>query len=818
MDKTFKKVLAVVLSLVMVVTSITVYKSTARADDGTWSITDYNVAVSGTDYVVNVWYSAYGNGDVAADPYFYSVFLDEESDGNRAIAANGWDWGKAQRHDFDTVMSTVSGNVTLTPGSTHTVIIVAYQLEDDGSYTRVDSVSQEVTIPGEEITTTAAPETTPATEGETEIVTQDEIDVDAIADWVQLNGVSKAGTKAYVSQAVAETFGNAGLRGFYDAGTSPNWNITEAMKAVPVFGFVTAGANASAVVIDGVKYANDSVNTCVGNDCVYINQNLFELPAGVSEKVFIVTAVDSVIGNGTGTFAVKIVGESAPDTSTVDISEWVEIPVSGSNAANVEGKYYMNKASYDAYVNTAIWGVYAPASSTAYHGGDCALKGDAISFANKNDVAMTAIWVDGVRYVAGSDKFHARGDSCEMALELFGADDDNIHYVAVVGGNTTTLAIKYEAPKAEVAPDQTLDEVTDWIMVGTTELANNVSADGNNYYVSEAFRNETFNYIDLFGLYTDHTTAPYHPANCTLTDAVYVSAIPSAAGTMKSVWIDGVKYASGTENCYIDGDQIHLAQSLFALPAGETEKTFAVTVRTDSADYTYALKVAVAPEEETTQPSVTKYNVTVDGKAAAEVEEGQTYTLPTEAAYGYFDGTNMYKAGATVTVNSDMAFTSVNDLSVTVAQGAGIKLDGANTSGIRFQAAVASSNMDAVASDAITEGMLITANNIFENNDSVMDLTSTYTLKNIPNSGWYNGVTGTYCGSIVNIVESNYIRNFIARAYVTVNYADGETVTVYSGMSSVRSIQYVAAAIKGAGYSGIDEAYKSIIDTFAAAN
>ena len=222
--------------------------------------------------------------------------------------------------------------------------------------------------------------------------------------------------------------------------------------------------------------------------------------------------------------------------------------------------------------------------------------------------------------------------------------------------------------------------------------------------------------------------------------------------------------------------------------------------------------------EEATQPAVTKYNVTVDGKAATEVEEGQTYTLPTEAVYGYFDGTNMYKAGATVTVNSDMAFTSVNDLSVTVAQGAGIKLDGANTSGIRFQATVASSNMDAVASDAITEGMLITANDIFENNDSVMDLTSTYTLKNIPNSGWYNGVTGTYCGSIVNIVESNYIRNFIARAYVTVNYVDGETVTVYSGMSSVRSIQYVAAAIKDAGYPGIDEAYKSIIDTFAAAN
>ncbi len=66
-------------------------------------------------------------------------------------------------------------------------------------------------------------------------------------------------------------------------------------------------------------------------------------------------------------------------------------------------------------------------------------------------------------------------------------------------------------------------------------------------------------------------------------------------------------------------------------------------------------------------------------------------------------------------------------------------------------------------------------------------------------------------------MESNYIKNFIARAYVTVNYEDGSSTTVYSNMSDVRSIQYVATAIKNAGYPDIAEVYKSVIDTFAAA-
>ncbi len=202
---------------------------------------------------------------------------------------------------------------------------------------------------------------------------------------------------------------------------------------------------------------------------------------------------------------------------------------------------------------------------------------------------------------------------------------------------------------------------------------------------------------------------------------------------------------------------------------------------------------------------------TVDG-TEAEVIDGKV-TLG-DATYGYYCDGKMYKAGSVVEVTEDMAFTSVNSLSVDVAEGAGIRVDG--TAGIRFRATVTTDNETALASDAITEAMLITANDLYQN---FGELTTDcdYTKLTVNNTGWYNDTVGTYCGSVVNIVESNYIRKFIARAYVTVNYTDGTSVTVYSGYTGIRSIKQVAAAVIEAGYQGLDDTQKALVDTYAAA-
>ncbi len=205
------------------------------------------------------------------------------------------------------------------------------------------------------------------------------------------------------------------------------------------------------------------------------------------------------------------------------------------------------------------------------------------------------------------------------------------------------------------------------------------------------------------------------------------------------------------------------------------------------------------------------YNISIDG-VEESIEEGEMYTLPDDAEYGYYYDGKMYAPNSKVEIIEDMAFTAVNELSVSMANGAGIRYAG--SAGIRFQASVASDNMDAVASDAITEGTLITANDIYEAKGTPLTLTSDYTKLDVKNSGWFKGEVGTYCGSICDVVESNYIRNFTARAYVTVNYENADAVTVYSSMGPVRSISQVAAAVKAAGYPGIAAENQPIIDSF----
>lgn len=209
------------------------------------------------------------------------------------------------------------------------------------------------------------------------------------------------------------------------------------------------------------------------------------------------------------------------------------------------------------------------------------------------------------------------------------------------------------------------------------------------------------------------------------------------------------------------------------------------------------------------EPEQEDYKVTVDNEEVSVVDNKVTLG---NAAYGYFCDGKMYAPNSEVTVETDMVFTSVNELSVTMADGAGIRYIG--TAGIRFQSTVLSDNMDAVASNAITEGTLITANDIYEAKGTDLTLTSDYTKLDVVNSGWYQDTVGTYCGSICDVVESNYIRNFTARAYVTINYENGDAVTVYSSMGPVRSISQVASAVKAAGYIGIAEEYQSTIDSF----
>lgn len=228
------------------------------------------------------------------------------------------------------------------------------------------------------------------------------------------------------------------------------------------------------------------------------------------------------------------------------------------------------------------------------------------------------------------------------------------------------------------------------------------------------------------------------------------------------------------------------------------------------------------------------YTVTINGTKAGSAEPGDTYTLPTEAKYGYYDTVNkvIYKAGSVITVNDDVNLVSITDVSVKMYNGAAIRIDANQETpgGIRFKASVDVTCGVAEYKNEITNkvqaGTLITTKDILDaKNDveyNVENVNNIGKVLDVKNTGWLDESTHSYSASLIKIVKANYGRYFVAKAYVKVPYKNAASEYVYSAdggsyaNSVERSISDVAKAIKGNGeYDGItDDTIKSLIDSF----
>lgn len=228
------------------------------------------------------------------------------------------------------------------------------------------------------------------------------------------------------------------------------------------------------------------------------------------------------------------------------------------------------------------------------------------------------------------------------------------------------------------------------------------------------------------------------------------------------------------------------------------------------------------------------YTVTINGTKVGSAEPGDTYTLPTEAKYGYYDTVNkvIYKAGSVITVNDDVNLVSITDVSVKMYNGAAIRIDANQETpgGIRFKASVDVTCGVAEYKNEITNkvqaGTLITTKDILDaKNDveyNVENVNNIGKVLDVKNTGWLDESTHSYSASLIKIVKANYGRYFVAKAYVKVPYKNVASEYVYSAdggsyaNSVERSISDVAKAIKGNGeYDGItDDTIKSLIDSF----
>lgn len=261
---------------------------------------------------------------------------------------------------------------------------------------------------------------------------------------------------------------------------------------------------------------------------------------------------------------------------------------------------------------------------------------------------------------------------------------------------------------------------------------------------------------------------------------------------------------------------------LFGLMLGYVDNT-----KSDAAEITVS---NVSLKGYTNKPTK---NVTIDGNVKETVAPGDTYTLPTEAKYGYYDTVNkvIYKAGSEITVNDDVNLVSITDVSVKMYNGAAIRIAAKEETpgGIRFKASVDVTCGVAEYKNEITNkvqaGTLITTKDILDAKKdveyNVENVNNIGKVLDVKNTGWLDEGTHSYNASLIRIVKANYDRYFVAKAYVEVPYKNAASEYVYSAdgdsyaNSVERSISDVAKAISNGGYDGItDGTIKSLINSF----
>lgn len=306
--------------------------------------------------------------------------------------------------------------------------------------------------------------------------------------------------------------------------------------------------------------------------------------------------------------------------------------------------------------------------------------------------------------------------------------------------------------------------------------------------------------------------------------AVDVFAFVAKDGWPTAVVINGIRYLNAKANTlvYVGNDCVYINQSLLTIPEGQNTADYVITPEGSNGTPTFVLQLR---KDE-------RFTVSINGNDTEKVEANKTYTLPIEENVEYYyNNGKIYKPGTEVEITKDIDFVTINNISVNLTNGAAIRIDDNQAGGIRFKADVdVTCGVDSEKNNiinAVQTGILLTtqdkldkANNAELNIDNIETIGK---VLNIENKGWFNDKVGSYCASLVNIVEANYPRTFVARAYIKVTSNDGVDY-VYSqdngdeySKSVIRTIKGIANSIfkDKTEFNGYSDDEKSLIKKFA---
>lgn len=816
--KRMKKVLSIVLSLAMILTSITVYNTkTAKADDAD-SATPVGVGVTAS-VVNNMINASWSQPDVEfASLAFFINYADDNiklDSAHWAKAANGWCWTAVnpteKRTEISSVTKSNDNSIKVLEGGTF-VITVQY-LDAEGNVVATGT-SNAVTT--EKLTNTDLNlkveryETGKAYLGWSIIGGAEKYEV-YNADTNELMKTANNGTDKWTDVAIKQgvTY-NLVVKAIDENGEeiAITNNTTTAYQANKNMSLaVSYNGNIATLkwteITNVSKYkvydGDDEIAELDANVKEYVMSDLVEnVEHNITIKAFDEAGNEITITNNTKTVVYSTTSKAPTEHTKADFSNSLWTTLS-TKAGTVDNTYSINS---DNTLSTGVWyGIYAPHSKAAYHGERtaCILSDDAASFTFQQR-NVTSAWINGNEYANPSNALNCQGDCTEISTEYLNAGI-NVITLVLSDGTYITFGIKVAEPLGVDATAEATQDTIDPSTVTEWKKMNGTTANGSKVYKDSSVTTSTNGSLD--GCYE----AGKMP-NWNLTEIIKAKDVFGVVrGGTDTVIIDGVEYINAKDarstKVYIGKDCIYVDSTLLDAPAGETQ--YHMITLTGGTALTFILKV-VGPEKKN------EYTVTVDNKATT-VEEGENNYTFGSAEYGYFDVNNnvIYKSGTTITVTENMEFTSINTLSIEATKGVGIRF--ADPSGLRFKATITTDNKTALNSDAITEGFLITTNDIYTENGFNGKVLK---VENKPEDGkkWFNDEEGTYCGSVVNIVD--YTRKFVAKAYVTINYVNADAETLESDVVGYKSISGVANYIIDNGFIGnYDEKAQALINKFA---
>ena len=821
MNKTLKKLLSVVLTLAMIVTSITVYNTTAKAEgEGTL---DIKVTASVVNNMIN---ASWSEPDVTFEKlaFFINEADNVQLDSNHwAVAANDWCWTEKTPTKKETTLETVSksNDKTIDVSKGGTFVITVQYLDANGKVvatgtsnpvTTVVNTNTDLNLKVERYETGVAYLKWSLIGGAVkyEVYNADTNELiktidSSTANWTNVT-INQGVTYNLEVKAIDENGDEIAITN----NTTTAYQANTDMKLAVSYNSNVATLTWTEITnVDKYKvYDSDKlIGTLEADAKEYVINNLVENEEhNITIKAFDANGAEITITNNTRTVVYTTESRAPGEHTNADFSNasWEKL---STKAGTVDNRYYINS---NHTLSQAVWyGIYAPHSGAAYHNERTAcILGDATSFTfQQRDV--TSVWINGKEYANPSTALNCQGDCTEVSTEFL-KKGINVVTIVMSDNTTNTFGIKVEEPLAvdatAPATQDTIDPATvaEWTqMAGTT-------ANGSKVFRDATVTTSTNGGMD--GCYAANASAKWN-----ITDIMNAKAVFGVVreGT-DSVIIDGVEYINAKDarstKVYIgsnNSDCIYVDATLLDAPVGETQ--YHMITLTGGTALTFILKVE-GPEA--------TYKVTVDGTPHS-VTEGSTYTFG-ENVQGYYDTTNKvaYASGEQITVNRDITVTSIK-LNVAMQNGASVRL--AAPTGLRFQTVITSEN-DIAVSDIlnkkfVTTGTLITTFDLFSANGNKLDKDSQYTKLDIANSGWYGDKVGKFCGSIIKINKDNYEKKFVGVGYATIEYHNGDRLSIYANVNeadNARSIYYVANVVKEKGYPNCNDAQKAIINKYLA--